>query len=262
VLTRPPETVAYTSPAGATGIFDLDPQPELKFWFEGHGVDTTWEFRLPRPANPIDYATIADVLVTIDYAALHDADYGRQVRASLPSRLQGTLAVSLRDSYPDAWYALVTPDPDTPGAIPSVALPVSAGDFPRNVSNIRLDAVSLLAVRGHRLTDDALPELGVSHLHLVRGDRRILGGAANTVDGIISSRLGSGGAWSVFVDPPPQVSPAGGGPATPWDPSPTGEWELALGDDRGDTRDALHNGQVDDLILAFGYHAELPPWPA
>ena len=116
-LTRPPETVAYTSPAGASGIFDLDPQPDLKNFFEDHGVDTTWALRLPRPANPIDYRAIADVLVTLDYTALHDADYGRQVRArcrgcrAAPS--PSASATTSRTPGTRSWTAIPTTRPSS-----------------------------------------------------------------------------------------------------------------------------------------------------
>jgi Tc toxin complex TcA C-terminal TcB-binding domain/Concanavalin A-like lectin/glucanases superfamily len=257
-LTRPPDTVAYTSPVGSTGVFELDPQPELKYWFEDHGVDTTWELRLPRPANPIDYQAIADVLVTVEYTALHDADYARQVQSTLPQRTRGTLALSLRDRFPDAWYALVEPGPFEPAKVPPVTLPVDRADFPRNLEDIRLDAVSLLVVRsGPREEETA--ELAVNHLHLVRGNRRIQGGAATAVDDVISTRLGSGASWADLTDPPSHVAPPGGQP-TPWDKSPTGVWELALSEDP-DTREALHSGRVADLALVLSYRAELPPWP-
>ena len=47
--------------------------------FEGSGVDTTWELQLPPAANPFDFSTIVDVLLTIDYTALVDDDYRSQV---------------------------------------------------------------------------------------------------------------------------------------------------------------------------------------
>jgi hypothetical protein len=57
---RPPESVALTSPTNATGLFDLEPQSPMLLPFEALGVDTVWEFRMPRAANWFDYSTIAD----------------------------------------------------------------------------------------------------------------------------------------------------------------------------------------------------------
>ena len=76
---RPPESVALTSPQNATGLFELETQSEMLLPFEGLGVDTQWEFRLPKPANPFDYSTIADILITIEYTALDSYDYRKQV---------------------------------------------------------------------------------------------------------------------------------------------------------------------------------------
>ncbi|MGC8714667.1 MAG: hypothetical protein ACP5RH_19965, partial [Leptodesmis sp.] len=49
---RSPESVALTSPTNATGLFELEPQSEMLLPFEGLGVDTTWEFRLPEDFPP------------------------------------------------------------------------------------------------------------------------------------------------------------------------------------------------------------------
>ena len=57
----------------------VDLQPDMLLPFEGSGVDTTWELMLPPAANPFDFRTISDVLLTIDYTALLDFDYQTQV---------------------------------------------------------------------------------------------------------------------------------------------------------------------------------------
>ena len=46
-------------------------------------MDTVWRLELPRAANPFDYGTIADVLLTIEYTALDSPDYRAQVIAAL-----------------------------------------------------------------------------------------------------------------------------------------------------------------------------------
>src|SRR5258708_29960940 len=45
---RDPETIALTSPRDATGLFEMDTQPDMLLPFEGLGVDTTWELSMPR----------------------------------------------------------------------------------------------------------------------------------------------------------------------------------------------------------------------
>src|SRR6185436_8812146 len=51
---RGPELVALSSPRDATGLFELDTQSEMLLPFEGAGVETTWEFQMPRAANFFD----------------------------------------------------------------------------------------------------------------------------------------------------------------------------------------------------------------
>jgi Tc toxin complex TcA C-terminal TcB-binding domain/FG-GAP-like repeat len=48
-LRRQPESIAFTSPTNASGLFDLEPEGGLLLPFEGMGVDTVWQLELPRP---------------------------------------------------------------------------------------------------------------------------------------------------------------------------------------------------------------------
>ena len=72
-----PARIDFTAPYGATGLFALDAQSELLRPFEGialvgeEGVGSSnWSLEIPRITNPLlDYETIADVLLTIEYTA-------------------------------------------------------------------------------------------------------------------------------------------------------------------------------------------------
>src|SRR5207248_8592805 len=110
VVHRPPESVALTSPLNATGVFPFDVQSELANPFESLGVETSWEFRLPRPANQFDYRTLMDVLVTVDYTALDSPDYRPQVLRGLDRRFVADRAYSVRSEFPDTWWDLHNPD--------------------------------------------------------------------------------------------------------------------------------------------------------
>jgi hypothetical protein len=81
---RDPELVALTSPISATGVFELDTQSEMLRPFESMGVDTFWQFEMPRAANPFDFRTIADVLVTIEYTALNSFDTASSAQVAQP----------------------------------------------------------------------------------------------------------------------------------------------------------------------------------
>src|SRR5262249_49172286 len=99
VVRRDPQSVALTSPSNATGLFDLDTQAELLRPFEGLGVDTVWEFRMPRAANRFDYGTITDVLLTIEYTALDSPDYRQQVIQGLDRSFSADRTFAFRQQF-------------------------------------------------------------------------------------------------------------------------------------------------------------------
>ena len=60
-----------------------DPDTLLSFL----AADTIWRLELPKAANPFDYSTIADVLLTLEYTALNSFDYRQQVIQTLDPEL-------------------------------------------------------------------------------------------------------------------------------------------------------------------------------
>jgi hypothetical protein len=65
---------------------------------------------MPKAANQFDYSTIADVLVTIEYTALHSFDYRQQVIQTLNPNLSADRPFSFRNQFADQWYDLHNPE--------------------------------------------------------------------------------------------------------------------------------------------------------
>ncbi len=78
--------------------------------FEGIGVDTIWEFRMPKPANQFDYSTIADVIIKLEYTPRNSYDFREQVIRQLTPTLSSDRAFSFKNQFADAWYELSNPD--------------------------------------------------------------------------------------------------------------------------------------------------------
>ena len=246
-IRRTPETVALTSPMGASGVFELDLQPELLLPFEGTGVDTTWRFLMPRPANPFDLRNIADIVVTMDYTALHDPTYAEQVRRSLPRTDTGVRAFSLRDDFPDSWFELI--DAAEQNRRLEARINAVRADFPPHLEGLSTEALSLYVIGKRASAPGQLPavEVGVETLTRDAGTAEAtVFGAARTADGVISTLTGTGTTWQ---------------PAVGADQSPLGEWELAVTNNPL-TRKALTDGVIDDLVFAITYRGSLPPWPS
>jgi len=207
---------------------------------EGSGVATSWEFRLPRPANPFDFSTIADVLVTIDYTALASFDYQQLIVQQLNARrtFSSDRAFAFRTQFADAWYDLNNPDQSpTPMTVQFETLDQ---DFPPNLDNLKIDHVALyFASRPGSKVDVA----GV-RLQLAQPGGGVPGGVCASDNGLISTRAANGSGWLSLRDA-----------------SPAGHWTLAL-TDNARTRDLFARGTIADLLFVITFAGRLPEWPA
>jgi hypothetical protein len=228
VVRHDPTVVALTSPINASGVFELDVQSDLLLPFESSGVDTTWQLQLPPAANPFDFSTIVDVMITIEYTAQYDASYRDQLVARLnANRDRGADRVfSLARDFPDQWYDLNNPaDP----AHRSVTLALRDIDFPVGISGVTTAAVGVRLSSGQLVPDTVvtLRQAGA-------------GGDATATAGTASTRRGNAGAWTPLVGR-----------------APTGDWQLGFGPDAA----ALFaSGQLDDVLLVLGWSGQAPAW--
>jgi hypothetical protein len=244
-LTRSPETVVLTSASNASGVFELDLQPELRLPWEGCGLDIPFELRLPKSLNPFDYRTLADVQIGVDYTALYSPDYAVQAVQALPTRTSNSASFSLRDQ-PDAWYQLVTQaqqQVNAPSSAPLVAqFEITSGDFPPNLDELAVEQIALFVIR----TGSIPAAFIVDHLRLNGTPTEPpTPTAATTVRDMVSTRNGSGAAWN--------------GPGL-IGRDPTGTWEVGLAADSAAVA-AIARGDVQDLVLVLAYAGTLPAWP-
>lgn len=231
LLRRDPSVIALTSPVDATGVFAADLQPDMLLPFEGSGVDTTWELTLLPAANPFDFRTISDVLLTIDYTALFDLDYQAQVIRQLNADLtrSGNQVFSLARDFPDQWYALNNPDPSA--QVRAATLTLRDVDFPPNMTSL---ATAQIAVR--LSGGGPFPPIPITLTH--DGNS---GAPSSDPSGIASTRRG-GAAWSTLIGHPP-----------------VGDWQLSL----DPAADPLFTpGGLDDVLLVIGWQGQAPAWPA
>jgi Tc toxin complex TcA C-terminal TcB-binding domain len=258
-IRRLPESVALTSPLNASGVFDLIEQPEMLLPFEGSGVASQWTFELPRAANAIDFANIADVLLTIDYTALHSATYRQQVVQQLGSRVQADRAYSLRYDFPDVWYDLHNSEQLTDAEQMKATLNVEASDFPPNlvrldgaakVPDIKIQQVQFYVAREEGETF----ELPVGLKFTAANGAPIDAGTAATRDGVISTRQASGSGWQQKV--------AAKLPIGTWGFDLTGNLQTPGGQAQAQRiRDAFKNDLIKDILFVISYEGQTPSFP-
>jgi Tc toxin complex TcA C-terminal TcB-binding domain len=233
------QSVALSAPVNATGVFELTLQPDLLLPFEAIGVDSFWEFRLPKPANPFDFNTIADVLITFEYTALDSWDYRQQVIQRLDPNLSADRAFSLRSQFPDQWYDLHNPNKTTTPL--TVKFKTLREDFPPNLDVISIQQVVMYFVRSRNATYQTVEVNRFSFT--AEGSTDKVGGAATSIDDIISTRRGNASSWTAMIGK-----------------SPFGEWELSFPDTL-QMRELFAKEQFEDILLVITYKGRSPAWP-
>jgi hypothetical protein len=228
---REPQTIALSSPANATGLFELDPQSDMLAPFEAMGVDTSWEFRMPKAANPFDYHSLADVLVTIEYTALNDFDYRAQVIQSLPTRLSADQPFSMRNQFADQWYDFHNPDLLEEEQRMVVRFKTARQDFPPNLEGLQIQRVALYIAR--RSGPD-IPQVALYFTE--QGSSGRVGSDAQPNDGLAN--------WTVMNSK-----------------APFGEWELRLPNTE-EVRNRFKNEEIEDILFVITYSGRTPEWPA
>jgi hypothetical protein len=199
---------------------------------------------MPKAANPFDYSTIADVLLTIDYTALHSFGLEQQVLRSLDRSVESERLFSVRNMFEDQWFDLHNPDQTAKPM--TVTFETRGDDFPPNLEphSLAIGNVSLL----YAPSDGAAPQSWATDLRtdltLDNGDGAgPFGGAADPSDGAISTRSTNGASWNPMIG---RV--------------PVGTWTLAL-PDTIPTRAIFAQDGLGDILLLVSYRGTLPAWP-
>ena len=234
------EEVVFTTPVNATGVFEMDAQPELRNAFEGSGMDTRWVLELPRAANGFDFESLADVIVTFEYTSLSDSTLREKVIAALPSRVGAARVFSLRNEFPDLWFDLA----NAPAGMPiDTTLQVRRSDFPPNLEAIRATQISV-SVRFR----NAVVPLDIVYVRFAPANTTtILDGGPARLDGsgVVATRRANGSGWNAII----------AGAATL---EPVGEWRLRFA---AAALPMFKNQEIEDVLFTLAFDGRTPPWP-
>jgi hypothetical protein len=243
VIRQEPQSVALTTPTAATGVFELDMQAELLNPFEGMGVDTNWTFELPPAANPFDYDTIFDVLISIDYTALNSVELRDRVVKQLPKDLMGDRAFSIRRDLPDIWYDLA----NNPGTSANIALPLSRSNFPSHLQDVTIRQIAINVRRKDGKTCDFKVKPSVS----LPGNTAPEASEAIAIKGITSSRQSGAATWGALIQQASAIQ------------SQAIVWNFALSDAGSQAESVmalLRSDEIDDILIIFTFAGSKPAW--
>lgn len=250
-IPRDPEMIAFTSPNGATGLFELEQVQTQKLYpFESTGVESKWLFELPPASNALDFNTIADVLITFEYTALNSNDYRAQVIGTFDSEVSLQRTFSFKDQFTDQWYDLANEEPVS-GKL-SLDFQIRRDDFPSNLRNLEIEQVGLYFVRSPQIDPDSfdgedkierISEVEVSALSYTPKDGGTVSatGVAKATGAILSTRQsGVASNWAPLIGKPIN-----------------GDWSLKL-DNSTDLKALFADGDIADIILVITYSGETP----
>jgi hypothetical protein len=188
--------------------------------------------------------TIADVLFTMDYTALHSDPYREKVLQALDASVQGDRVFSFRHQFADSWYDLNHPDLLDPGWQMKVALDIRRADFQPNLvdGSLKIRHIALFFAR----KDGSSAEVKVNALSITNAAGAAAVGPSGadptTVNGKLSTREGPGKVWSGAFS----------------GKSPLGMWQFTLEEAAGDPpiADQFKSGEFTDVLLVITYDGE------
>jgi len=109
------ERITLDSPFNETGLFVFDYNDPMFLPFEGLGVETQWTLELPKAANRFNFDTLVDVILTIDYTALHSDSYAQEIKNLLGNTDNNDITIQPRLQTPDSWYHFINDPLDANG---------------------------------------------------------------------------------------------------------------------------------------------------
>jgi len=110
------------------GVFEFSFQDERYMPFEGAGVNSQWQLRLPSSVKPFDYGSISDVILHLSYTADESQELRETAEAATGvitklTEIGITRIFNLRHDFPNAWHALISGAAQTEIEISDVHLP-------------------------------------------------------------------------------------------------------------------------------------------
>ncbi|WP_139487949.1 neuraminidase-like domain-containing protein [Brevibacillus dissolubilis] len=110
----PNQQIAISRGVDDSGMFVLDFRDDRYLPFEGTGAVSSWELRLPKETNRINYESITDVIIQFKYTALSGGDSFQQtVEQKLANQASSySLYVNTKQAFPASWNSLMHTPPE------------------------------------------------------------------------------------------------------------------------------------------------------
>lgn len=238
VIARQPEEIILSNPNPDRGMIKMQAESEFLAPFEGSGVDTQWEFRMEKPANPFDFSTIADIIFTIEYEATSSTIYRQTVLNQLNNaEYPGSLVLSFKNNLPDQWYELHNPVEGEPNQM-SVSFDIGSDDLLVHTNSPQISSLKLYVAGDVPQGNGTVVSLALQTIE--DGELQTVADGEKTVSDQI--RLLD---YSTDTDLPGN--------------DPTGRWTLSF-PNYNEIRTLFEQEKIDDIILVINYNGLPVPY--
>lgn len=136
------QKIALSRGAMDNGLFELNFFWDTRYLpFEATGAVSTWELSLPQQTNRIDFDTISDVIITLNYTALDGGDnFRRQVTELQPLQdYSEAYYFNLKQAFPGEWHTFMNLNTDTNSQ--KLHFQVSENIIPPHINNAKLTGI-------------------------------------------------------------------------------------------------------------------------
>lgn len=136
------------------GLFQLNFSDERYLPFEGTGAVSTWKLEMDKVSNPIDFESISDIIIQLNYEALAGDERFKANVKKLPelSVFFGYQLLNLKEQYASEWFTFM--NPETVDNEQLLCFCVNENLFRRNLNDLTVSDISLML----SLTDNTVFE--------------------------------------------------------------------------------------------------------
>ena len=203
--------------------------------FKGMGIESQWEFKMPKFSNLMDYSQIVDIIFEVEYTALDSFQYRYQVLQDLDNSLDFNRAFSFKNDFPDQWYELGEASED--GTPLEVEFELKKENFPEGILDLKLGAEDILLcfVRAEGFEE----EINIVNFDLASSDPE------NPKDGETLKGVFRANALTTQIT----------------GNSPVMKLKLELDSSNPIQREVFKEEKVKDIILVLNLRGELPSYP-
>jgi hypothetical protein len=151
------QQIALSRGSGDAGLFQLNFNDERYLPFEGTGAVSTWRLEMPRATNRINFSTISDVVLSINYTAQDGGGLFRSQVTSLAALKPyfGSQLISFNQTYSSQWFAFMQ-DHSNAGS-QTLRFELAASMIPPHLENSRLTGFYFQLDAGDRTAEGKNP---------------------------------------------------------------------------------------------------------